>query len=172
MTEIKLNLLYISHFSHSEPYPFILINRCKHLSYFPKETLPSLAEPRAIYWQESKRSAVAPPEPTRLQMWPNVVYLSIPFSPAASKIEAARLPHMEIWRVRLVETMDNVNSGGHNAPWLAHVGVFVYIVSWALGFFFCKYGKWKTNGFSVLIVRCHLASHPCMSLSLCSPLHS
>lgn len=33
-------------------------------------------------------------------------------------------------------------------------------------FFFCKYGQWKTNGFSALIVRCHLASHPCISLPL------
>lgn len=60
--------------------------------------------------------------------------------------------------------------GGYNVSWLACVGVFVYVVLWALGGY-CKYGKWKTNGFSVLIVQCHLALHPFISLSLSSTSH-
>lgn len=61
-----------------------------------------------------------------------------------------------------------MKSGGHNgwpAPCSAHVGVFVYVVPWAPGGF-CKYGKWKTNGFSALIVQCHLASHLSLPLLL------
>lgn len=65
--------------------------------------------------------------------------------------------------------MNNAKFGGYNVSWLACVGVFVYVVLWALGGY-CKYGKWKTNGFSALIVQCHLALHPFISLSL-SPLH-
>lgn len=45
---------------------------------------------------------------------------------------------------------------------------FVFVVPLALGvvvFYFCKYGKWKTNGFSTLMPSCLTSLHLSIFLS-------
>lgn len=92
VTELKQNLFFKHRFTEVI---FHILNFI-YLSYFNAVNISAtfrskpcqvLLDPR--YRQGIKHSAAAP-DPTRLQMCANVVYLSIPFSPAAAEIEAAR----------------------------------------------------------------------------------
>lgn len=102
ITEIQQNVL----FKHQFTEVILHILNFLHLSYlivanisatFRNKRCQVLLDRR--YWQGSEHSAVAP-DPTRLQMCPNVARLSIPFSLAAPQPLKSKPPG-RIWKSKL-----------------------------------------------------------------------